>query len=110
MTSEMLSGLTADMTASASIDRAIGLPSPAWHRTESGALLSFRALFEITSAFVSTGFYPPLGLLSLEQSLKGFSCRPPGAAQFEMPLAKPDSRKAFVRPRFVVTATGRDVV
>lgn len=51
LTSEMLSGLAADMTASVLIDRAISLPSPiacyslAWHTAQCRAPLSLRALF-----------------------------------------------------------------
>lgn len=51
LTSEMLSGRAADMTASVLIDRAISLPSPiacyslAWHTAQRRALLSLRALF-----------------------------------------------------------------
>ncbi len=46
LTSEMLSGLVADMTASVPIDGAISLPSPiacyslAWHSTASGSIVS----------------------------------------------------------------------
>lgn len=46
LTSEMLSGLVADMTASVPIDRAISLPSPVacysllWHSTPLGPIVS----------------------------------------------------------------------
>lgn len=62
LTSEMLSGLTADMTAPVPVDRAISLPSPiaycslVWNSRAQHQALLFHTLFKITSAFVSIGF------------------------------------------------------
>lgn len=99
LTSEMLSALVADMTASVPVDRAISLPSPiacysillcgtAQHRV----LLSLRALFEITSAFVSIGFILFWSFIPLAK-FEGIFL--PLATHFEMPLTKHDSRKIF---------------
>lgn len=106
LTSEMLSGLIADMTASVPIDRAISLPSPiaccslARHSTaQQRALLSLRALFEITSAFVSIGFLLFWAFIP-QAKFEGIFL--PLATHFEMPLAKHDSRKIFQNDNQVV--------
>lgn len=111
LTSEMLSGLVADMTASVPIDRAISLPSPiaccslAWHSTAQYStaqhrdLLSLRALFEITSAFVSIGFILYWAFIH-QAKFEGIFL--PLATHFEMPLAKHDSRKIFQNDNQVV--------
>lgn len=66
LTSEMLSGLVADMTASVHIDRAISLPSPiacyspAWHSTASGSIVSQGFVLNYI-CIRQHRFYSPLG-------------------------------------------------
>lgn len=97
LTSEMLSGLTADMTAPVPIDGAIGLPSPTaccplveQHKRRS--LLSLRALFEITSGFVSIGF---ILLSAFIPPAKFEGIFLPPAAHLETPLASMTVGKYF---------------
>lgn len=94
LTSEMLSGLNADMTTPVPIDGAIGLPSPTvccpLVEQHSAVLLSLRALFEITSGFVSIGF-----ILLFYPSSKVWRDFPAPGGTFRNALGKHDSGRIF---------------
>lgn len=104
MTSEMLSGLVADMTASVSVDGAIGLPSPT-------AGCSFPPSSIVSRNFVLNNicirqhrFYSLLGSYPSNKFEWIFL---PLAAQFKMPLAEHESGK-ISEDEVVLTST-RDV-